>query len=154
MEPMVSFMDASTGTDANTTYMWDFGDGNTSTSQNPTHTYVNTGTYTVTLMVAGPCGNSTTTQTVTITTVGVNEVASVNVNAFYNSSEQMLNVILPGSANATLEVYNAVGAKIFAESGVNVASKQIGLNGLANGTYMVRVITANGIGATKFVVIK
>ncbi len=36
---------------------WDFGDGATSSLQNPSHTYVSTGTYTVTLGVSGPGGN-------------------------------------------------------------------------------------------------
>lgn len=32
--------------------IWDFGDGNTSTSQNPSHTYLNSGIYTVKLLVS------------------------------------------------------------------------------------------------------
>ena len=32
-------------------WLWDFGDGNTSTQQNPTHTYVNAGSYDVSLIV-------------------------------------------------------------------------------------------------------
>lgn len=35
-----------------TSYSWDFGDGNTSTTFSPNHTYSNVGTYTVTLYVA------------------------------------------------------------------------------------------------------
>jgi PKD repeat protein len=34
-----------------TSWLWDFGDGNTSTAQNPAHTYANIGTYKVTLTV-------------------------------------------------------------------------------------------------------
>jgi len=37
-------------------YVWDFGDGNTSTSTNPTHTYLNYGTYSVSLIASGPLG--------------------------------------------------------------------------------------------------
>ncbi len=36
-----------------TTYLWDFGDGNTSTSINPSHTYTNPGAYVVSLEVNG-----------------------------------------------------------------------------------------------------
>jgi len=39
-----------------TTWLWDFGDGETSTERNPAHTYRNPGTYTVTLKVIGPAG--------------------------------------------------------------------------------------------------
>jgi PKD repeat protein len=34
-------------------YFWDFGDGSTSTDESPVHTYLNTGTYTVTLVAIG-----------------------------------------------------------------------------------------------------
>ena len=37
-------------------YVWDFGDGNSSTSTNPTHTYLNYGTYSVSLIASGPLG--------------------------------------------------------------------------------------------------
>jgi PKD repeat protein len=37
-------------------YLWDFGDGNTSTLQNPLHTYANPGTYTITLQLTSVNG--------------------------------------------------------------------------------------------------
>jgi hypothetical protein len=52
------------------TYEWSFGDGNTSTAQNPTHTYVQDGSYTVTLTVRdGRGGSDTKTTTATISNV-------------------------------------------------------------------------------------
>jgi gliding motility-associated-like protein len=41
-------------------YLWNFGDGNTSTLNNPTHTYTNTGSYTVSLIVTSAQGCSDT----------------------------------------------------------------------------------------------
>ncbi|MCG9879311.1 MAG: PKD domain-containing protein, partial [Bacteroidia bacterium] len=38
---------------ASTSYLWDFGDGNSSTLENPTHTYTADGSYTVTLQING-----------------------------------------------------------------------------------------------------
>ena len=35
------------------TYDWDFGDGGSASIANPTHTYLNAGTYTVTLRITG-----------------------------------------------------------------------------------------------------
>jgi len=41
-----------------TSYLWDFGDGNTSTEQNPSHDYAALGVYDITLTAdAGACGN-------------------------------------------------------------------------------------------------
>ena len=57
----VSFTDESTGSP--TSWSWAFGDGNTSTLQNPTNTYVNDGTYTVSLTEENSLGTNTTTMT-------------------------------------------------------------------------------------------
>jgi gliding motility-associated-like protein len=51
-----TFIDLSTNA---TSYLWDFGDGQTSTSVNPTNAYAATGTYTVTLLVSNSCGADT-----------------------------------------------------------------------------------------------
>ena len=49
----VQFTDGSTGASS---WLWNFGDRNTSTEQNPAHTYNKAGAYTVTLSVKGPGG--------------------------------------------------------------------------------------------------
>jgi PKD repeat protein/FtsP/CotA-like multicopper oxidase with cupredoxin domain len=59
---MVTFTDTSTG--AITNRFWNFGDGNTTnvTLTGVSHTYTNAGSYSVTLIVSGPCSDSTNTQ--------------------------------------------------------------------------------------------
>lgn len=47
---------SSTSTGTITNWLWNFGDGYTSTLQNPEHTYMNWGTYTVTLTVTNSSG--------------------------------------------------------------------------------------------------
>lgn len=44
---------------APTSWTWDFGDGNGSNDQSPVHTYANSGTYTVSLVVSNAAGNDT-----------------------------------------------------------------------------------------------
>jgi PKD repeat protein len=75
----VQFTDKSTGNV--TSYNWDFGDGSTSTIKNPTHTYSTKGTYTVTLKVEGPGGNSTETIYNYINVSWAVPVANFTVNA-------------------------------------------------------------------------
>jgi PKD repeat protein len=47
-------------------YLWNFGDGNTSTLQNPPHTYATPGNYTVSLTVTNTCGSDTQTRQVRV----------------------------------------------------------------------------------------
>ncbi|NIN33615.1 MAG: PKD domain-containing protein, partial [Gammaproteobacteria bacterium] len=47
---------------AASSWLWDFGDGNTSTLQNPTHTYTAMGSYTVTLTATNQFGSDTETK--------------------------------------------------------------------------------------------
>lgn len=57
----VQFNDKSlTYTNGTFNYLWDFGDGDTSTLQNPSHTYLNPGTYTVSLTVTNPFDSTAT----------------------------------------------------------------------------------------------
>ncbi len=51
----VTFTDDSS--DGITSWLWDFGDGESSTDQNPTHTYAIPGSFTVTLTVTKPTGS-------------------------------------------------------------------------------------------------
>lgn len=56
-------------------YLWDFGDGNSSTAVNPVHTYATAGNYAVKLLATNQCKTSTKTLNVPIT-VGVEDLAS------------------------------------------------------------------------------
>ena len=52
----IQFSDLSTNQP--TTWLWDFGDGNTSTEENPTHIYENSGFYSVSLVVENEFGSN------------------------------------------------------------------------------------------------
>jgi len=52
----VEFTDQSQGVP--TSWVWTFGDGNSSVDQNPSHTYTEAGTYTVSLQVTNECGEN------------------------------------------------------------------------------------------------
>jgi PKD repeat protein len=57
---VVQFTDTSTGFVEPVTYLWDFGDGNTSTKQNPQYTYDLPGTYIVKLDITNASGDQAT----------------------------------------------------------------------------------------------
>jgi PKD repeat protein len=48
------------------TYLWEFGDGNTSSEPNPLHTYSANGTYPVSLSITNDCGTEVITQEISI----------------------------------------------------------------------------------------
>jgi len=75
----VMFTDNSTGTDP-LTFSWDFGDGSAenATVQNPVHTFVNIGTYNVSLNATNSVGSNTTIKTGFIT---VSDVPVANFTA-------------------------------------------------------------------------
>ncbi|MFH2094223.1 MAG: M4 family metallopeptidase, partial [Bacteroidota bacterium] len=60
----VAFSDLSTN--GPISWLWNFGDGNTSTQQNPVHTYITSGSYTVSLTATNPNGSDTYTLSGTI----------------------------------------------------------------------------------------
>ncbi|WNJ17940.1 PKD domain-containing protein [Pontibacter sp. G13] len=60
----VGFEDSSIGNFLS--YVWDFGDGSTSNSKKPTHTFPNDGVYSVSQIVANPCGGDTTTVQISV----------------------------------------------------------------------------------------
>lgn len=52
----LNFIFTDQSTNSPTSWMWDFGDGNTSTMQNPAHTFAAPGLYTVCLVATSICG--------------------------------------------------------------------------------------------------
>ena len=57
---------SSTASGDNLTYLWDFGDGNSSTEPNPTHNYAGGGAYNVTQTVTNAGGSNSITQQVSV----------------------------------------------------------------------------------------
>ena len=109
----------------NVTYLWNFGDGQTSTQANPIHTYSANGNYTVTLTATNSCGPATVTHPVAISapptagfsatptsgcvplTVNFNTASSVGATS-YNWSFPGGTPAISTAQNPTV-VYNAAG---------------------------------------------
>lgn len=71
----VNFTNLSQGA---TSYLWNFGDGNTSTATNPTHNYTTVGIFTVTLTATNDAGNNVNTKTSYIMTTIATYTKSVS----------------------------------------------------------------------------
>ncbi len=84
-----------------TSWLWDFGDDETSTEQNPTHTYTTPGTYTVKLTASNPAGNDTITKTSYITVLDT-IAPTVTANPVSGNYDTIQSVTLTADEQATI----------------------------------------------------
>jgi len=71
----VILSDSSTGA---TSWLWDFGDGNTSSSQNITYTYSAFGTYTICLTTINSCGSHTSCDSIFLVVTNLGNIEPIN----------------------------------------------------------------------------
>ena len=137
------------------TYLWDFGDGNTSTSQYPTHVYASIGDYQVCLTIndSAGCQNTYCDSVLSADTINImspivagvptitnnqNTIVSLYPNPFSNSCT----IRFDGNnlINAELKVYDLLGQEV--KSVYLGSNKQIILNrdNLPSGMYFYRLI--------------
>lgn len=84
---LVNFINNSTGTNANTTYTWNFGNGFFSNATNPSVTYPSSGVYMVSL-IASNGANCSNVYTFTINVTGIPCVANANFTMAPTSTPQ------------------------------------------------------------------
>lgn len=90
----INFTDNSTGPPT-LTYLWDFGDGNTSNAQNPSHTYLINGTYTATLVTFSSAGCQDTALSQPIVIGGFNTNFTMPPSACINETVSFTNTSAP-----------------------------------------------------------
>ena len=117
-------------------WAWDFGDGTTSSLQNPSHSYLDTGTYVVTLRVTNTQGcSSSTFQNVTITGVpGYLYIA----NSFIPGSDyqELRDLKAKGSGIKSwkMSIFNKWGQALWETTKLEDGSPAEGWDGTFNGT--------------------
>jgi PKD repeat protein len=126
---VADFSDLTTNSPA--TWLWDFGDGNTSTQQNPNHTYQNPGTYTVCL-TSSTCVSDSICRTVNIICP-----PSLNISVVTQS-----NISCAGDSTGAVTVGPLAGNAPFSYAWSNNDTSQSQL-GLPAGAYQVIVTDAN-----------
>ena len=128
-------------------YLWDFGDGNTSTETNPVHTFSTDGTYLVSLTSTSEmCGNDIFTETLVLNTIGISEHELMNsIQIFPNPSNGNFNISAAvGLKDATLKLYNIQGKLVF-EKTIESIDKEgavfVTSESLNSGMYFLEVST-------------
>ena len=100
----VNFEDASIGNP--TSWIWNFGDGNTDSVQNPVHTYFSAGTYTVQLIATNQYGSDTVVKTnyIIVSGISINSISESACDTYTSpsgilySSAGIYNDTIPNSA--------------------------------------------------------
>ena len=138
----VQFTDTSTDSDGFiTSWLWNFGDGNTSNQRNPSHTYNTVGNYTVTLTVSDDSGLS-------------DQVTGSNINVYHVTNLQLsgtiydANTLTPTALSAATEIrlYQNDGTTPISFSG-GTGPQQNGIsvsNGQINANVSIQ-LTGNGM---------
>ena len=124
----VRFTNTSTGNP--TSYLWDFGDGNTTTEQNPLHTYNTPGTYTVKLTATNNAGGSDTKIETNLIKIG--ESPTIDETIIIASSQFAADGTITLNATGGLTPYN-YSWEHDSELNSNIADN------LTTGTYYVTV---------------
>lgn len=135
------------------TWLWNFGDGNSSTAQTPTHTYALPGTYTVTLTAINPdaCNGQ--------------DMASIQVTVLPEAPllQPLDPIVICGTTNSLLLVADALGTAntwhwssnaLFSDTlNTSMADSTATLSPVFPGTYYVQASYAGGCDATGQVVV-
>ena len=146
----VAFTDNSTGSPDS--WLWDFGDGNTSIEQNPQHTYNDTGLYTVKLKVCNGtvCDTLTKTSYINVLPNGMVEVGvelAANLYPNPNDGNFTLEISDKSRHDLRLHIYNSLGAEVYSEGfeSRGQTTKSLRLGNLSPGVYFVHLNTGDQI---------
>ncbi len=139
----VDFTDASTVT-GTASWLWDFGDGNTSAVQNPSHTYGADGIYTVCLTVTDDCATDSVCQSVDVSMVGVLELSADDFKIYPNPGNSIINLELGGHSEAvsTVSILDVQGRQLQTLNGDRIREKMVlDMTNYSTGVYLLSIKT-------------
>lgn len=128
------------------TYLWDFGDGNTSTEENPVHEYTFGGTYPVSLTASNNCSSSSKIEEALIP-LGISES---NIKIFPNPASSIIQIAI--SKVTTFKIFDLAGNMKITGS-ITSDSDQINVSQLGSGVYLIQ-IEQDGARVTKKISVK
>jgi PKD repeat protein len=153
MDFTVQFTNNSTNAES---YVWDFGDGNTSIEANPSHIYAEAGSYMVTLEANNTICADEIVYEVQVPIVGLHEIAEEEgINIFPNPNNGSFTIDI-GSLKPVYEilVLDLTGKRVVVDRSniINNSLLTIDLLNPGCGIYFLQVVLENKIISSKFVI--
>ncbi len=145
---VVTFTDQSTTQTTISTWLWDFGDGNTSASQNPSHTYTAPDTVLVCLTVTDSCTDDSTCTTLIVdSTIAMDRTLPMpDITLFPNPTGEKFEVYFSQGpvSGFVIEITDMAGRQIF-ESAIDAIGQihQVNMGLIPDGTYSVKILLDN-----------
>ena len=124
------------------TYLWDFGDGETSTLKFPQHVFAESATFTVSLTVSNDCGTATGTYELDAV-VGVSEDMEASVQVFPNPTSDQLNIRFESVNERRLTLLSSTGQTVFSHT-VFADTEVVDVSSYAAGFYILTVDQKDG----------
>jgi hypothetical protein len=137
-------------------FVWYFGDGDSSIENSPKHVYKSAGAYEV-ILHANKCGiTNKFSKQITLSTTGKNEYLEpcCSWKIYPNPSNDYFILNNPIAKANKLSIYNLNGQEIWSEP-INSLSKEVNISWFDEGIYVVKLFSENeGLGQQKLVVKK
>lgn len=147
----VNFTCAATG---GTAFAWSFGDAGTSTQQNPSHTYATNGSYTAAVVVTRGCNTVTLSVPVGIFTQITKNTIDNNLLVFPNPSNGKIKITIENSTEVYEISVMSLDGKVLYKDQSNLNNKEISLEGLSKGIYLLQLTDKDHKSISKKLVIE
>lgn len=146
-----------TSSTGGTSYLWNFGDGNTNNTTNfPVHTYsVPTTAYAVTLTVFNLCGDQTSiTKSLgeAINDVGLETFTTLQFGIHPNPTRHTATVTFPGGVDGQLEVHDLLGRTLSRHTLQGAPELTLDVANYPAGTYIIHVTAGTTMGTQRLIV--
>lgn len=124
-----------------TNFLWSFGDGETSNDENPTHFFQNNGVYSITLTASNECDTVTSSISVNITNVSIQDINGIEFEIYPNPTNGLIYFKQKAQKleKYTVSVYNQLGQVIIKASPFleNADAAILDLSTLNSGVYFI-----------------
>lgn len=156
---VVSFESTSQNTQG---VIWNFGDGGTANGPLSQRAYSATEetSFEVTMIAQNDCGNDTTSQLVTVTSVTDKYANDFDLNIYPNPNNGKFSVSMQGAAHSgktvMLKIFNTQGETVYAENITPSSSsynQQLNFNSLSKGIYFLHLESENAKSVSKISII-